>query len=221
MESLGGALEAAGTTVQDVYRLVYYVRHRPATTLVTVPALASPHIKFEIEVYAAVRQEPLRKFDVIVVGAGLSGLKAAWEVQKSVDPLGDGGKLTWEKRGLTNSAEPNAAEAIRLITREIENSCHKLDIRDPIGTGEGLDKLTLLEWAKTKTSSNTALAVVNMWMRAIVGIEASEISASFFFHYLKSEEGHPACVPTSSMEPNIPSSLQAPSLSRPSESATA
>ncbi|GAT20536.1 FAD binding domain-containing protein [Aspergillus luchuensis] len=228
MESLGGALEAAGTTVQDVYRLVYYKyntcqeswaflqRHRPATTLVTVPALASPHIKFEIEVYAAVRQEPLRKFDVIVVGAGLSGLKAAWEVQKSeiyklaqmlklelVVQRSDGdlifedldGGFRRTGYGLTpdarqpsllrhlylgyNSAEPNAAEAIRLITREIENSCHKLDIRDPIGTGEGLDKLTLLEWAKTKTSSNTALAVVNMWMRAIVGIEASEITGHF------------------------------------------
>ena len=128
MENLGRALEAAGATIQDVYKLVYYMvdydprnrihakhleaflkGHRPATTLVPVSALASPQAKFEIEAYAAVRQEPLRVVDVVVVGAGLSGLKAAWEVQKagfscvvveargrvggktySVDPLGDG-----------------------------------------------------------------------------------------------------------------------------------
>ena len=47
-------------------------------------------------------------------------------------------------------SEPNAAGAIRLITEETEIACHKLDIRDPVGTGVGLDKLTLLEWAKDK-----------------------------------------------------------------------
>ncbi|KAM5342004.1 hypothetical protein ACJ41O_015035 [Fusarium nematophilum] len=128
LENLARALEAGGATVKDVYKLVYYLPnydpnnpihekhletflkgHRPATTLVPVPALALPQAKFEIEAYAAVRQEPLRNVDVVVVGAGLSGLKAAWEVQKagfscvvveardrvggrtySVDPLGDG-----------------------------------------------------------------------------------------------------------------------------------
>ncbi|GKZ84487.1 hypothetical protein AnigIFM56816_009820 [Aspergillus niger] len=164
MENLGRALEAAGVTVHDVYKL----GHQPAMTLVTVPPLASPQIKFEIEVYAAAAWEVQKAgFSCVVVEArDRVGGKTY-----SVDPLGDGGKLTWEKRGLMiqtrNFAEPNAAEAIRLSTREIEHSCHKLDIRDPIGTGEGLDKLTLLEWAKTKTSSKTALAVVKMWMRAM------------------------------------------------------
>ncbi|KAJ6189023.1 hypothetical protein N7519_003931 [Penicillium mononematosum] len=273
MENLSRALEAAGATVRDVYKLVYYMvdydprnkihskhleaflqGHRPATTLVPVPALASPQTKFEIEAYAAVPQEPLREVDVVVVGAGLSGLKAAWEVQKagfscvvveardrvggktySVDPLGDGRKVdlggAWINDtnqseiyklaqtlnlelvvqrsdgdaifedlngGLRRAgyglmpdslAEPGAVEAIRLIIEETENACHKLDIRDPVGTGEGLDKLTLLEWAKTKTSSETALAVVNLWTRAMMGIEASEISALFFLNYMKSGGG--------------------------------
>lgn len=128
MKNLGRALEAAGATVTDVFKLVYYIvdydphnrrhtkhvqaflnGHRPATTLVPVPALANPEMKFEIEAYAAVRQEALREVDVVVVGAGLSGLKAAYEVQRaglscvvveardrvggktwSVDPLGQG-----------------------------------------------------------------------------------------------------------------------------------
>ena len=102
MKNLGRALEAAGATVQDVYKLVYYIvdydpnnrrhtkhvqaflnGHRPPTTLVPVPALAAPEMKFEIEAYAAVRQDPLREVDVVVVGAGLSGLKAAHDVQKA------------------------------------------------------------------------------------------------------------------------------------------
>lgn len=128
MKNLGRALEAAGATVTDIFKLVYYIvdydpnnrrhtkhvqaflnGHRPPTTLVPVPALATPEMKFEIEAYAAVRQEPLREVDVVVVGAGLSGLKAAYDVQRaglscvvveardrvggktwSVDPLGQG-----------------------------------------------------------------------------------------------------------------------------------
>lgn len=128
MKNLGRALEAAGATVTDIFKLVYYIvdydpdnrrhtkhvqaflnGHRPATTLVPVPVLAIPEMKFEIEAYAAVRQEALREVDVVVVGAGLSGLKAAYEVQRaglscvvveardrvggktwSVDPLGQG-----------------------------------------------------------------------------------------------------------------------------------
>ncbi|KAE8156553.1 hypothetical protein BDV40DRAFT_305963 [Aspergillus tamarii] len=272
MENLSRALEAAGATVQDVYKLVYYMvdydtrnkihskhleafmqGHRPATTLVPVLAL-SPQTKFEIEAYAAVPQEPLREVEVVVVGAGLSGLKAAWEVQKagsscvvvqvrdrvggktySVDPLGDGRKVdlggAWINDtnqseiyklaqtlklelvvqrsdgdvifedldgGLRRAgnglmpdtlAEPGAVEAIPLITEETENACHKLSIRDPVGTGEGPDKLTLLEWANTKTSSETALAVINLWTTAMMGIEASEISALFFLNYMKSGGG--------------------------------
>lgn len=128
LKNLGRALEAAGATVTDIYKLVYYIvdydpnhrrhtkhlqaflnGHRPPTTLVPVPALATPEMKFEIEAYAAVRQDPERTVDVVVVGAGLSGLKAAYEVQRagfscvvveardrvggktySVDPLGQG-----------------------------------------------------------------------------------------------------------------------------------
>ncbi|KAL4746673.1 hypothetical protein BDW72DRAFT_207149 [Aspergillus terricola var. indicus] len=221
---------------------------RRATTLVPVPALASPHARFEIEAYAAVRQEPLRKVDVVVVGAGLSGLKAAWEVQKaglscivveardrvggktlSVSPLGDeravdlggawindtnqseifklaqtlGLKLVVQKADgdviyedfdsdLGRAAygdtpdtfvEPNAAEKIQLLTEELEKACHELDIRDPASTGKDLDKLTLSEWATTKTSSMSALAMLQLSTRALMGIEPSETSGFMRMRY--------------------------------------
>ncbi|KAB8217742.1 hypothetical protein BDV33DRAFT_206102 [Aspergillus novoparasiticus] len=229
--------------------------HRPATTLVSVPALASPDIKFEIEAYAALRQEPLRKVDVVVVGAGLSGLKAAWEVQKagfscivaeargrvggrtySVDPLEDGrkvdlggawindtnqseiyklvqtlglelivqktdgdviyedfdGDLSRTGYGLTPDTlvEANAKEMINFITEDIEQACHELNIHDSkAGAAEELDKMTLLEWAQTKTNSKSALAVVQLWTRAMMGIEPSGVSAFFFLKYMKSGGG--------------------------------
>ncbi|KAJ9130767.1 Amine oxidase [Pleurostoma richardsiae] len=68
---------------------------KPATTLVPVPALAKPELLFEVEAVAAVRDpagllpfvRPPRggvaMVDVVVVGAGLSGLQAGYDVQKA------------------------------------------------------------------------------------------------------------------------------------------
>ena len=100
--NLRRCLEATGATVRDVMKLVYYIvdydpdhrrhvkpllaflnGHRPATTLVPVPKLAKPEFIFEVEAYVAIPQQPPREVDVVVVGAGLSGLKAAYEVQKA------------------------------------------------------------------------------------------------------------------------------------------
>lgn len=98
--NLRRALEAAGASVKNVLKLTYYIvnydpnnrrhfkplvkfldGHRPATTLITVPALAKPEFLFEVEAIAAVREEPLKDCDVVVIGAGLSGLQAAIDVQ--------------------------------------------------------------------------------------------------------------------------------------------
>lgn len=100
--NLRRCLEAAGACVKDVLKLTYYIvnydpsnrlhfkplvkfldGHRPATTLVAVPALAKPEFQFEVEAIAAIREEPLKECDVVVVGAGLSGLKAAIDVQRA------------------------------------------------------------------------------------------------------------------------------------------
>lgn len=99
--NLKRCLDATGASVKDVMKLVYYIvdfdpnhrrhvkpllafldGHRPATTLVPVPKLARPEFIFEVEAYAAIPQQATKEVDVVVVGAGLSGLKAAYEVQK-------------------------------------------------------------------------------------------------------------------------------------------
>lgn len=273
MKNLGRCLEAAGATATDVFKLVYYIvdydpnnrrhskhvmaflnGHRAATTLVPVPALAGPELKFEIEAYAAVRQEPLRTVDVVVVGAGLSGLKAAYDLQKagiscvvveardrvggktwSVDPLGQGKFLdvgaAWIndtnqskvyelatslglelvvqntvgnviQEDLTGDlgllpyggtpgklAEPNGVENLVFIRELAEKVCQQLDISDPVGTGGHLDKMTLEDWCKAETKSETALASVTLWTRAMLGLEPSEMSALYFLNYCKSGGG--------------------------------
>lgn len=129
--NLRRCLEAAGASVADVMKLTYYIvnydpknrthftplmnflgGHRPATTLIAVPLLAKPEYLFEVEAIASVREKPVQTCEVLVVGAGLSGLQAAREIQKSglscmiveardrvggktwsLDPSGKGGAL--------------------------------------------------------------------------------------------------------------------------------
>ncbi|KKY18370.1 putative flavin-containing amine [Phaeomoniella chlamydospora] len=100
--NLSRCLEAAGASTDDILKLTYYIvnydpsnrRHRaplleflgssrPASTLIPVPALAEPQYLFEIEAVAAIPWNPLRDVDVVVVGAGLSGLQAAYDLQKA------------------------------------------------------------------------------------------------------------------------------------------
>ncbi|KAJ9502280.1 hypothetical protein H2202_002345 [Exophiala xenobiotica] len=273
MKNLGRCLEAAGATVTDVYKLVYYIvdydpqnrrhtkhvkaflnGHRPATTLVPVPALAVPEYKFEIEAYAAVKQEPCETVEVVIVGAGLSGLKAAYDLQRagvscavveardrvggktwSVDPLEQGKFLdvgaAWindtnqsEVYALAKSldlelvvqraegniiqediggglglfeyggtpkamAEPNGVKSLVYVRELFEKLCQQLDIHDPVGTGGQYDKMTLEEWCKSESKSETALASVKLWTRAMLGLEPSEMSALYFLNYCKSGGG--------------------------------
>jgi len=69
--------------------------HRPPSTLVPVTALAVPEYHFEIEAVAAIRDlaaippivrpvpGSILSVDVVVVGAGLSGLQAAHDIQRA------------------------------------------------------------------------------------------------------------------------------------------
>ena len=98
--NLQRCIDAAGASIHDVQKLVYYIvdyehtrrdhfvplmeflkGHRPATTLVPVVKLFRPGVVFEVEASLTVSQHEPRSVDVVVVGAGLSGLSAAVEVQ--------------------------------------------------------------------------------------------------------------------------------------------
>ena len=76
---------------------------KPAMTIVPVPALASPGVVFEVECTASIPVEAPREVDVVVVGAGLSGLKAAWDVQRAgfsavvIEARGRVGGKTWSR----------------------------------------------------------------------------------------------------------------------------
>lgn len=100
--NLGRCLEAAGARVEDIMKLTYYIvdydpqnprhrpalleflgSHRPGSTLLPVPALAQPAFKFEIEATAAIPQSPTERVDVVVIGAGLSGLQTAVDLHRA------------------------------------------------------------------------------------------------------------------------------------------
>jgi len=102
LSNLSRSLEVAGAGVKDIMKLTYYIvnfdhtnprhraplmeflgDHRPVSTLVPVPKLAIPDIVFEIEATAGVPQCSSESVDVVVVGAGLSGLQAAVDLQKA------------------------------------------------------------------------------------------------------------------------------------------
>lgn len=111
-QNLDTCLKAAGATPKDIVRLTYYIvnyaatnrahakvmgeflgSHAPPTTLIPVEALAAPGVLFEVEATAAIHENPSNKeksylteektVDVVIVGAGLSGLQAAVDIQKS------------------------------------------------------------------------------------------------------------------------------------------
>ena len=71
----------------------------------------------------------------------------------------------------------------------VEITCQNIDIHDPLKTGGDLDKYTLEEWVRKEGACETAIASVQVWTRAMLGVEPSEISALYFMDYCKSGGG--------------------------------
>ncbi|KAL5362531.1 hypothetical protein BJX96DRAFT_186092 [Aspergillus floccosus] len=107
--NLHKVITAAGASIQDIAKLNLYIvnynpahrshvrhlqrflgQHRPAITLVPVVQLAAPSWLFEVDAVVAKASSlrtslstPLKKYDVVVLGAGLAGLTVAETIVRS------------------------------------------------------------------------------------------------------------------------------------------
>jgi monoamine oxidase len=73
------------------------------------------------------------------------------------------------------------------IRDSFEELCHTIDIKRPWAPEH--DSVTLEEFMKQRGAGTTALGFVNVWARAMLGCEPSEMSALYFLDYCKSGGG--------------------------------
>ena len=72
----------------------------------------------------------------------------------------------------------------------VEERCQTIDIEKPwLGEGKYYDSMTFDEFAKRSGASPKTVEYANLWVRAMVGIDGTEISALYFLHYCKSGGG--------------------------------
>ncbi|PVH71654.1 amine oxidase [Cadophora sp. DSE1049] len=165
---------------------------------------------------------PLYEY-VVVIGAGLSGLYAAWEIQKagltcvvleSKDQVGGKALSVASKTGnvefgpawinLTN--QTYVAALVKKFNIEVIDQYLEGDLVLDFGgkykrvkaedlyklskdLGIDIDSLTLEEFVRTLNPSEMTLEHLNIHTRGIWGLEASEMSALFFFYFCKNNGG--------------------------------
>lgn len=71
----------------------------------------------------------------------------------------------------------------------VEERCQTIDIERPWVAGKHYDSMTFEEFAKQSGCLPKTLEYANLWVRAMLGIDGSEISALYFLHYCKSGGG--------------------------------
>jgi hypothetical protein len=55
------------------------------------------------------------------------------------------------------------------IRDRVEEMCQKLDLHDPVATGQHLDKYSLEEYAKIQGGGEAAVETVKIWTRVMLG----------------------------------------------------
>jgi monoamine oxidase len=71
----------------------------------------------------------------------------------------------------------------------VEEECQRIDIERPWIAGASLDSMTFEAFARQCGCLPKTVEYANLWVRAMLGIDGSEISALYFLHYCKSGGG--------------------------------
>ena len=71
----------------------------------------------------------------------------------------------------------------------VEETCQTVDIERPWVSSKHLDLLTFEQFARQSGGLPKTIEYANLWVRAMLGIDGSEISALYFLHYCKSGGG--------------------------------
>jgi hypothetical protein len=67
------------------------------------------------------------------------------------------------------------ADGMLFIRDRVEELCQKLDLHDPVATGQYLDKYTLEDFARSQGGGEAAVQTVTIWTRVMLGKIVSQI----------------------------------------------
>ncbi|KAJ4309923.1 hypothetical protein N0V84_011247 [Fusarium piperis] len=144
-------------------------------------------------------------FDVVVVGAGFSGLQAALSAQKAglsvaiveardrifkqrlgetaVMVLEDGKRIEFP-HGITPEFSSKDKKNLEMIHDHIQ-----AESLQPNGLGKEDDQVSLDQYVRNLGARPKTLAMVNLWVRVMHGLESTEESAAWFIEYCRTNHG--------------------------------
>lgn len=71
----------------------------------------------------------------------------------------------------------------------VDTRCQTIDIEKPWIGGHHYDSITFEQFAKQSGALPKTVEYANLWVRAMLGLDGSEVSALYFLHYCKSGGG--------------------------------